>query len=113
NSGTIEATGPYAVGIALQSSGVSTVHNTGSIVATGALESTFAIKGDDGIEQITNAGDLVGAVDLGGGDDALDNAAAGTWIVRGHSTDFGAGDDHLVNAGHIVMDNAAISLGSS
>ena len=113
NSGTIEATGPYAVGIALQSSGVSTVHNTGSIVATGALESTFAIKGDDGIEQITNAGDLVGALDLGDGDDALDNAAAGTWIVRGHSTDFGAGDDHLVNAGHIVMDNAAISLGSS
>jgi hypothetical protein len=62
NSGHIDAYGPYAVGISLYASGTNTVHNTGSIVATGALESSFAIMGGDGIEQITNAGDLVGAL---------------------------------------------------
>jgi hypothetical protein len=114
NSGTITANDAgYAVAMGLYADGTATLTNTGTIVANSNLEGSIAIAGGDGIEDIRNASMISGALVLGDGNDVLTNQNHGTWIVRGHGTDFGGGDDHIVNAagGTIVMNDSAISLG--
>ncbi|BCT91873.1 hypothetical protein LYSHEL_08970 [Lysobacter helvus] len=116
NTGTINAIDAgYAIAMGLYADGTSVVTNTGTIVATSSVENSVAIAGGDGVEDIRNAGMLNGALVLGDGNDVLTNQNHGTWIVRGHGTDFGGGDDRIVNAagGTIVMNNAAISLGGN
>lgn len=108
NGGTIQATstGGAAIGMAFHAD-ESIVENTGSILAP------MAILGNGGLEDIRNAGLIVGALDLDAGDDVFTNKSGGTWNVLGHVTDFGAGDDTIVNeaGGTIVMHDASISLG--
>ena len=87
--------------------------NTGHIVAQASEEGSIAIHGGDGTDRVTNGGDITGALLMGAGNDRLTNAAGGIWTVRGHATDFGDGDDTIVNGGTIVLHDAAISLGSN
>ncbi len=103
----------HAVALNLDVLGTATVNNIGDIVAQGSEEGSIAIQGGDGFDLVTNGGDIVGALVMGAGDDRLTNAAGGTWSVRGHATDFGDGDDAIVNAGTIVLHDAAISLGGN
>lgn len=102
-----------AIALDLDVLGTATVNNIGHIVAQATEEGSIAIHGGDGFDLVTNSGDIVGALVTGAGDDGLTNAAGGTWTVRGHATDFGDGDDAIVNAGTIVLHDAAISLGGN
>ncbi|KGQ20007.1 hypothetical protein LF41_2174 [Lysobacter dokdonensis DS-58] len=114
NSGTIGAIhADYAVALSLDVFGNATVNNTGDIVAQASEEGSIAIHGGDGFDLVTNSGDIVGALVTGAGNDRLTNAAGGTWTVRGHATDFGDGDDAIVNAGTIVLHDAGIGLGGN
>jgi outer membrane autotransporter protein len=115
NSGTIEA-GAYgadatATAVAMDSQGSNELTNTGTIAAFGDGARIAVWSGIDATARVANGGTLIGAVVTGDLDDSLTNAAGAEWLVVGTS-DFGAGDDHIVNHGTILMDNAAIRLGS-
>ncbi|MUV13703.1 hypothetical protein [Noviluteimonas gilva] len=114
NSGLIGAVHQdYAIALDLDVVGNATVDNVGDIVAQASEEGSIAIHGGDGFDLVTSSGSISGALLMGAGDDRFTNAAGGTWIVRGHATDFGDGDDAIVNGGTIVLHDAAISLGGN
>jgi len=113
NTGTIVA-GAYgadatATAISMESNGNNVLTNTGTIAALGDGE-RIAVASSAGSTSIANSGSIIGAIITGGLDDSFDNAAGARWNVVGDS-DFGAGDDHIVNNGTIFMDNATIRLG--
>ncbi|HEV8693212.1 MAG TPA: autotransporter outer membrane beta-barrel domain-containing protein, partial [Lysobacter sp.] len=122
NSGTIVAAAygadATATAVSIVSNGSNVLTNTGTIAAFGDGEriaislgdGATAIAASSGSITIANSGSITGAVIAGSLDDSFDNAAGATWNVMGGS-DFGAGDDHIVNNGTIVMDNATIRLG--
>ena len=113
NSGTIAATDPgYAVAVGLYAAG-SVFTNTGTVRSNAGGEGRIAVRGGDGIEHVLNDGLIDGALVLNGGDDLLFNDAAGTWTVANHATDFGDGDDAIVNNGTIQLRDGAISFGGS
>ena len=66
----------------------------------------------DATASIANGGTLIGAIATGDLDDSLVNAAGARWFALGTS-DFGAGDDRIVNHGAIFMDDATIRLGTN
>jgi hypothetical protein len=114
NSGTISATdGAYAIALGLYADGISTLTNTGTIIANSHFEGSVAIAGGNYVEDVRNAGNITGALMLGAGDDVFSNQNHGTWIVRGTGSDFGDGNDRIANAlgGTIVMNGAALSMG--
>lgn len=113
NAGTITATDPgYAVAVGLYAAG-SVFTNAGTVRSNAGGEGRIAVRGGDGIEHVLNYGQLDGALVLNGGDDLLFNGAVGTWTVANQATDFGDGDDALVNNGTIQLRDGAISLGGS
>jgi outer membrane autotransporter protein len=114
NSGTIMA-GAYgadatATAVAMDSQGNNVLVNDGTIGAFGDGIRNAVWSGVDATADITNNGSMIGAVVTGDFDDYLDNAAGGQWLAVG-SSDFGAGDDHVVNHGTLLMDNATIRMG--
>ena len=70
----------------------------------------MADSGADAAATIANAGTITGAIVTGDLDDGFANAAGAIWNAVGES-DFGAGDDRIVNHGAIFMDDATIRLG--
>jgi len=113
NTGAITSTSANrAVGVQLAGSSGSILVNNGTITAISTTLDGIAVLGDEGGDTIRNGGTLTGAVITGSGNDLLNNDARGIWNVTGTSTDLGAGDDNIVNAGTIRMTNAAITLGS-
>jgi outer membrane autotransporter protein len=113
NTGTIVA-GAYgadatATAISMESNGSNVLINTGTIAALGDGE-RIAIASGTGATSIANSGSITGAILTGGLDDSFDNAAGARWNAVGES-DFGAGDDHIVNNGTIFMADATIRLG--
>lgn len=116
NSGTINATdATTAIGVSMASATGSTLLNTGTVQVFAGAEGEIAVLGGDGSDQITNQGDLYGALVTAGGDDLLSNANGGTWFVDNHATDFGGGNDTIDNlaGGTIHIIDGAINLGSS
>ncbi|GAB3371848.1 hypothetical protein GCM10027431_21370 [Lysobacter rhizosphaerae] len=116
NAGTILAaaygTDATATAVAMDSYGNNTLTNTGTIAALGDGMRIAIASGSGATANITNGGSITGAILTGGLDDSFDNAAGATWHVLGDTdSDFGAGDDHIVNNGTIFLDNAAIRLG--
>jgi outer membrane autotransporter protein len=113
NSGTITAAAyggdATAIAVSLESGGSSVLDNTGSIAAYGDGV-RFAISASAGTTTIDNQGAILGAIRTADGNDALGNDAGATWWALGES-DFGAGDDQLVNHGVLVLDDAAIRFG--
>ena len=113
NSGTIASTSAQrAVGVQLVGIAGSTLVNSGTITAISTTSDGIAVLGDDAGDTIRNTGTLTGAIVTGSGNDTLINGSGGLWNVTGKSSDFGAGDDSIVNAGTIVLNNAAITLGT-
>jgi len=114
NAGIIVAaaygTDATATAAAMDSYGANTLTNTGTIAALGDGARIAISSGAGATASITNSGAIIGAVLTGDLDDSFDNAAGATWNAVGDS-DFGAGDDHIVNNGTLVMDNATIRLG--
>ena len=119
NAGAIHAgNSDYAYGVQFSGVyGINTLNNltSGVIEAYGPDGYAFAVVGDDGTEIINNAGTIYGAVSLNGGDDAFYNT--GLWDLRGNSgptsyTDFGAGEDYLLNQGTINVHESAMSFGA-
>jgi outer membrane autotransporter protein len=115
NTGTI-AVGAYggaasATAISMASQGTATLHNTGSIAALGNGSGIAIASGKDASASIFNGGSVNGAIDTGDLDDSFENAAGATWRLAG-SSDFGAGDDHIVNHGAMYMEGAQVVLGS-
>jgi len=72
---------------------------SGNLSAT----SDLAIRSDGGVADIDSSGVVIGRLDLGGGADRFDNAAAGAWYARGGDSDFGDGADTLTNLGLISV----------
>jgi outer membrane autotransporter protein len=107
NSGSITAAGPgQTVGVELSSDISTTLDNSGTISGGAAI-----LTGDSS-DTIGNTGTITGAIFTNGGNDTLTNGASGVWHVIGYS-DFGSGDDTIANAGTIVLNDGAISLGDS
>jgi outer membrane autotransporter protein len=83
----------------LASTDTPTVAIRGSL---GALSDIAIVDGDDAVT-INNSGTITGTVDLGSGDDVLNNESSGTWYLRSGDNaavaDFGAGTDSVVNNG--------------
>ncbi len=99
--------------------GTNTLNNlaTGVIEAYGVDGTAFAVVGDDGVDVINNAGKIYGAVLMNGGNDVFNNLAGGLWDLRGYSgptsyTDFGDGDDYLLNQGTINVHESAMGFGA-
>lgn len=137
---TAMSEGDGAVGVAAVSrhGGALSIDNTGSIVATAKGEQAGAIavsmdstagamldnkgviaaygngvaiaSGKDTSATIVNHGAITGAITGGDLDDGFENMAGATWHATG-SSDFGAGDDHIVNHGTLYMEDAQIVLG--
>jgi hypothetical protein len=116
NSGAISASDDtYAVAVSLASTGGSTLNNTGTISTDTAREGRVAVLGDAGTLAINNFGDIQGAVIAGDTSDSFTNGDGGLWHPDNHITNFGGGDDAIVNGlgGTIALSNAAIHLGDS
>jgi outer membrane autotransporter protein len=113
NTGAItSASADRAVGVKLGAGAGSTLVNSGMITAISTTSDGIAVLGDDAGDTIRNSGTLTGAIITGSGNDILNNGIGGVWNVVGASTDFGAGDDSIVNAGLIRLNNSRISVGS-
>ena len=117
NTGIIVATasnapGNSATAVHMDSPNATTLVNSGSIIAASTADGSIAVRTGDSTDTIRNTGTLTGAVVTGGGDDTLTNSVGGIWNVVGASTDFGAGDDTIVNAGTINLHGAVIALGT-
>jgi outer membrane autotransporter protein len=113
NSGHITATdADYAVGVELNSTAHTTLINSGTITANSTAAGSIAVLTGDSVDLIQNTGTINGALLTNGGNDTLTNSVGGVWNVIGASTDFGAGDDTINNAGTIHFNNSAITLGS-
>jgi hypothetical protein len=114
NTGTIVAAAygseATATAVAMDSYGSNTLTNTGTIAAFGDGSRIAIASGSGASANITNGGAIIGAIVTGGLDDSFDNAVGATWTDVGDS-DFGDGDDHIVNNGTIFMADAAIRLG--
>jgi hypothetical protein len=111
NAGTIAASADdVAVAIQLRSDTATSIHNSGDISALGGMGSVAIYSSGDSADSIVNDGTIIGAIVTGAGDDYLLNAASGTWHAIGHS-DFGDGDDAIVNHGLVAMHDADIELG--
>ncbi|WP_227661568.1 hypothetical protein [Klebsiella pneumoniae] len=60
---------------------------------------------------ITNAGRIIGKVQLGNEGNTFTNANAGTWDMSGDMSDFGTGSNSLVNSGILITANGSFSDG--
>ena len=113
NDGSITATSDdTAVAVDLTSDTTIGIYNYGTIAAYGDAYS-IAIDTSAGLsaDYIYNAGSIVGAILTGAGDDLLYNAPGGEWTAVGDS-DFGDGDDSVLNYGTInLTDGSSIALG--
>lgn len=95
-----------------------TVTNAGSITAVSDNGAAYAIRivdGDvllPGNATITNSGSLTGAIATGAGNDTFINH--GIWDLVGPASDFGAGNDSLVNAldGTLILADSTSSFGA-
>jgi len=114
NAGTIAAAAygadATATAVSMASSGANELLNTGVIGAYGEGARIAVASGIGAAATITNDGSIIGGVVTGNLDDSLTNAAGASWRAVG-SSDFGDGDDHVVNRGTLFMDDAAIHLG--
>ncbi|WP_162312921.1 beta strand repeat-containing protein [Pseudoxanthomonas yeongjuensis] len=101
-----------AIAVSMDSQGNNVLTNTGTIGAFGDGTRIAISSGADATASIDNRGDLTGAVVTGGFGDSLTNATGATWLTMGYS-EFGGGDDHIVNNGLVIMENAVIELGAA
>ena len=113
NTGTISAAAfgadATATAVSMESNGSNTLTNAGTIGAFGD-GARIAVSSSSGATSIVNSGAITGAILTGDLDDSLDNATGAIWHAVGDS-DFGAGDDHIVNHGTIFMTDSVIRLG--
>ncbi|WP_374555154.1 hypothetical protein [Thermomonas sp.] len=117
NAGSIHASGAYFnAGVVFDSAyGDNTLNNLagGVISADGADGYAYAVLGNYGTDTIHNSGRILGAIDLGGGDDVFDNKSGGVWDVGSTTyTDFGSGNDTLTNAagGKVLLNGGQIAF---
>lgn len=101
-----------AIAVSMDSQGDNVLTNTGTIGAFGDGVRVAISSGANATASIDNRGSLTGAIVTGGFDDSLTNATGATWLTMGYS-DFGGGDDHIVNNGLVVMESAVIELGAA
>ncbi|MBB6189766.1 pertactin-like passenger domain-containing protein, partial [Rhodanobacter sp. MP7CTX1] len=101
-----------AVGVDLTSPTNVTLTNSGTITTNSAAAGSVAVLSTDASNAtLNNSGTINGAIQTGSGNDILTNDVSGIWNAVGTS-DFGAGDDTVSNAGTINLSNTTISLGS-
>src|SRR4029077_16367117 len=95
NSGTITAFG----GLVIEFRSINGGGGTHTIINSGSIEGLTAIENlsADGIERITNTGQINGKIDLGGGNDSFTNTGG----VLGDFY-FGDGNDSFTNTGRVV-----------
>ncbi|WP_404680448.1 autotransporter outer membrane beta-barrel domain-containing protein [Raoultella terrigena] len=85
-----------------------------SITNTGKIEAPSygnAIITQGRTSTITNAGRIIGKVQLGNEGNTVTNAIEGTWDMSGDTSDFGTGANALVNAGILMTASGASSDG--
>ncbi|CTQ00181.1 autotransporter outer membrane beta-barrel domain-containing protein [Klebsiella variicola] len=110
---TIDVSGDvssWATGIYAENNGAgkTSIINTGEI---GAPSYGNAITTKGRSNTITNAGRIIGKVQLGNEGNTFTNANAGTWDMSGDMSDFGTGSNSLVNSGILITANGSFSDG--
>src|SRR5690606_11027516 len=95
--------------------GTATLDNSGTIETDTPLTGSLAVVGSSGANEINNTGDIDGAIVTFSADDSFTNGNGGTWLVRNYYSNFGGGDDSVVNGagGTIHLAYGIISLGTS
>ncbi len=115
NSGTIAAaaygTGATATAVSMISHGDNVLTNAGSIGAYGDGVRIAIASSDGATATLTNTGTITGAIVTGDGNDIFNNQTGGVWNAIGATTNFGAGDDTIDNAGTIRLHDTALTLG--
>src|SRR5205085_10374936 len=108
---TITATGDVAIGIRTDSDSYVYILNEGDLVADGTTAGFAVVSNGTGDNVILNYGLMTGGVITGDGNDYLYNDDI--WNPGAYS-EFGAGDDRIVNTedGVINFDDSHIFLGS-
>ncbi|MGE6004866.1 autotransporter outer membrane beta-barrel domain-containing protein [Klebsiella variicola] len=97
------ATGIYAEN---NGGGKTSITNTGEIRAP-SYGNAITTKGRS--NSITNAGRIIGKVQLGNEGNTFTNAIAGTWDMSGDTSDFGTGSNSLVNSGILITASGSFS----
>ena len=110
---TIDVSGDvssWATGIYAENNGAgkTSIINTGEI---GAPSYGNAITTKGRSNTISNAGRIIGKVQLGNEGNTFTNANAGTWDMSGDMSDFGTGSNSLVNSGILITANGSFSDG--
>jgi len=113
NSGTISAVhDTVAVAVRMSSgSGTSRLYNSGLVDAGNLGGGAIAVLGSAARDEIHNTGRINGHIITGDGDDLVNNGASGEWYLGGSSTNLGAGEDEIVNAGLIVLGYGTLYTG--
>ena len=108
---TAEGTNASATAVSMEGDGNTTLTNTGTIAAMGDGSRMAIASGASASLAIANSGSIIGAITSGDLDDRFDNAVGANWLAVGTSN-FGAGNDLIVNYGTIAMDGAEVRLGA-
>jgi hypothetical protein len=88
----------YAVAVALDGAGSTTLFNAGTIAAYADPSGSVAFLSGAGDDSVLNYGGIYGALVTGAGDDSCSIASGASWYAFGVS-DFGDGDDSILNNG--------------
>lgn len=113
NSGTISAVhDTVAIAVRMNSaSGTSRLYNSGLVDAGNLGGGSIAVLGSAARDEIHNTGRINGHIITGDGDDLVNIGASGEWYLGGSSTNLGAGEDEIVNAGLIVLGYGTLYTG--
>lgn len=113
NSGTISAVhDTVAIAVRMSSdTGTSRLYNSGLVDAGNLGGGSIAVLGSAVRDEIHNTGRINGHIITGDGDDLVNIGASGEWYLGGSSTNLGAGEDEIVNAGLIVLGYGTLYTG--
>lgn len=113
NSGTISAVhDTVAIAVRMSSdTGTSRLYNSGLVDAGNLGGGSIAVLGSAARDEIHNTGRINGHIITGDGDDLVNIGASGEWYLGGSSTNLGAGEDEIVNAGLIVLGYGTLYTG--
>ena len=105
DAGAYDADGMAAIAVQMDSYGLNTVINNGLIAAYGGGARVAISSGPYGIADIVNYGDIIGSIQTGNYADSLYND--NYWLAL-QSSDFGDGDDVIVN--HLKLPASTVAM---
>jgi autotransporter-associated beta strand protein len=76
----------------------------------GSITTVSGINGSNGVDRIENSGFITSDIELGDGNDLLDNSGT---LVAANKVDLGSGDDEMTVSGHALISEVALLDGGA